>query len=176
MIAKSDITGDLMSLAGNGDMIVKGTLTANGSPLIQSQTVSGRPVVTFLGQETSPSVEDAGEAQLIGGHASVLIDPTFASAMDPHVPYLVFITPEGDSNGVYVTSKTPSSFVVRENRGGTSNVQFSYRIIGKPFGVARVRLPYADSIPAIRQFYMKGSDETRRISNPKRHPIGRTNP
>ncbi|HEY5095315.1 MAG TPA: hypothetical protein VII69_09390 [Candidatus Eremiobacteraceae bacterium] len=176
MIAKSDITGDLMSLAGNGDMIVKGTLTANGSPLILSQTNSGRPIVTFSGQETSPSVEDAGEAQLVGGQASVRIDPTFASAMDPHVPYLVFITPEGDSNGLFVTSKTASSFVVRENRGGTSNVQFSYRIVGKPFGIARVRLPYADSITAIRQFYAKGFDETRHISNPKWHPIGRTNP
>jgi hypothetical protein len=173
MIAKSDVTGDLMSLAGNGDMILKGTLTQNGTPLIETQTTIGRPVITFSGQETSPSVADAGEAQLIGGNAYVRIDPAFASTMDQHAPYLVFITPEGDSNGVYVTAKTASGFVVRENRGGTSNVMFSYRIVGKPFGVARMRLPYADSIPSIRQFYTKGFGETRPIREPRSHLTGR---
>lgn len=173
IIAKSDVTGDLMSLAGNGDMILKGTLTQNGTPLIKTQTTIGRPVIMFSGQETSPSVADAGEAQLIGGHAYVRIDPAFASTMDQHAPYLVFITPEGDSNGVYVTAKTASGFVVRENRGGTSNLVFSYRIVGQPFGAARMRLPYADSIPSIRQFYEKGFGETRRIRDPRPHLPGR---
>jgi hypothetical protein len=43
----------------------------------------------------------------------------------------VFLTPEGDCQGLYVKSKGPKSFEVRELQEGTSGVRFSYRIVGK---------------------------------------------
>jgi hypothetical protein len=152
LIAQSNSNGALMSLDGTGDLTIKGTLTQMGTPLIMNQSNAGRQVITFAGQEASPSIEDVGEAMLIRGYASVQIDPTFASTMDPQTSYVVFVTPEGDSNGLYVTAKTHAGFVVRENRGGNSSIEFSYRIVGKPAGAARVRLPFADSVPSIRRF------------------------
>jgi hypothetical protein len=61
--------------------------------------------------------------------------------------YMVFVTLEGDCQGVYVTDKTPTSFVVHELNGGTSNVPFGYRIVAKPAGAETERLPEV-TIPA----------------------------
>ena len=36
---------------------------------------------------------------------------------------------EGDCNGVYVTDKTATGFIVRELQNGTSNVSFSWHIV-----------------------------------------------
>jgi hypothetical protein len=43
----------------------------------------------------------------------------------------VFVTPEGDSNGLYVV-KGAGGFLVREQHGGRSTVPFDYRIVAKP--------------------------------------------
>jgi hypothetical protein len=50
---------------------------------------------------------------------------------------MVFITPEGGSNRLYVVNKTAAGFEVHENRGGRSTLAFSYRIVAKPFGPTR---------------------------------------
>jgi len=42
---------------------------------------------------------------------------------------MVFIQLEGDCRGVYVTNKTASGFDVVELQGGTSNANFSYRVV-----------------------------------------------
>jgi hypothetical protein len=46
--------------------------------------------------------------------------------------YHVFVTPEGDCKGLYVTQKSPAGFVVRELQGGRSTLTFDYRIVAKP--------------------------------------------
>jgi hypothetical protein len=43
----------------------------------------------------------------------------------------VFVTPLGDSAGLYVATTTPASFTVREQGGGKASVGFSYRVVGK---------------------------------------------
>jgi hypothetical protein len=53
---------------------------------------------------------------------------------------MVLITPEGDSNGLYVVNKSSVGFEVHENRAGRSTLAFSYRIVAKPFGERPVRL------------------------------------
>jgi hypothetical protein len=65
-----------------------------------------------------------------------------------HRWYYVFLTPLGDTRGLYVSAKTPSSFQVRENEGGRGRVAFDYRIIAHPLDAKSDRLPPA---PAMRQ-------------------------
>jgi hypothetical protein len=105
---------------------------------------SARRVQTYAAQSSQPTVEDYGEAQLVGGQAYVHLDPAFANVIDQHTRYLVVVTPEGDSNGLYVTQKTLSGFVVRENRGGKSSLAFTYRVTTRPFGATGARLPTID--------------------------------
>jgi hypothetical protein len=104
---------------------------------------AGPEITTYTNQTSTPTVEDFGEGQLVGGRASVAFERTFATAIDRTAGYMVFITPEGDTHGVYVTQKTAVGFVVRENQGGRSTVAFSYRIVARPFGSSAARLPLA---------------------------------
>jgi hypothetical protein len=86
-------------------------------------------------------MEDVGRARLSAGSAYVALDPAFANVIDPAADYAVLVTPEGDSNGVFVAQRTRSGFIVRENRGGRSTIGFSYRVVAKPFGSTAPRLP-----------------------------------
>jgi hypothetical protein len=105
---------------------------------------SGR-VERYMPQEAAPTMEDVGEAQLTNGEAHVRLDPAFANVVDTGAAYVVFVTPEGPSRGLYVTNKSASGFDVAENPGGHSTVAFSYRIVAKPYGVTAQRLPYVSA-------------------------------
>jgi len=74
--------------------------------------------------------EDFGAARLKRGRAVVKLDADFAKTIRTG-DYRVFITPEGDCGGLYIKSKRGEGFEVRELQGGTSNVAFSYRIVGR---------------------------------------------
>jgi hypothetical protein len=74
--------------------------------------------------------EDFGSARLTRGRATVKLDADFARVVKLN-GYRVFLTPEGDCQGLYVRSKRGTSFEVHELQGGTSNVAFSYRIVAK---------------------------------------------
>jgi len=76
----------------------------------------------------------------VGGHAYVRIDPAFADTIDQYANYLVFITPEGDSNVLFVSQKSVSGFSVTESRGGRDTIAFQYRIVAKPYGENAPRL------------------------------------
>lgn len=91
----------------------------------------------------SPEVwmEDFGRANLVNGLAVVTIAPDFAGIANLSADYLVFITLEGDCQGVYISNKTPTSFEVHEVNNGKSNAAFSYLIVAKLPGSETVRLP-----------------------------------
>lgn len=135
----------VMTLDSSGNMHLSGTLYTKGHPgglIVTSPTVAGREVGTYAAQQTLPTVEDLGEAQLINGQAFVRLEPTFASAIDSREGYLVFLTPQGQSHGsLYVTQKSIYGFAVRENQGGRSTLVFDYRIVAKPFASNARRLP-----------------------------------
>jgi len=56
------------------------------------------------------------------------------------VDYHVFLSPEGDCKGLYITNKSANGFDVREIGGGTASVAFSYRIVAKRIGMESARL------------------------------------
>jgi hypothetical protein len=85
-------------------------------------------------------LEDVGRAQLRQGVARVDIDPDFAAVSGLGDDYHVFLTPEGPSNGLYVTGRTSSVFEVREQGDGTSELSFSYRIMTRRTDVRTNRL------------------------------------
>ena len=110
--------------------------------VVAFDTPTGQKVTNYTTASTTPNVEDFGEAQLTAGQAYVSLKRTFGAEIDSRFAYMVFVTPEGDTRGLYVTQKTPAGFVVRENQGGRSDAAFSYRIVAKPYGSA---------VPAMRQ-------------------------
>lgn len=96
-------------------MILAGSPSQNGTPLIGTTSQSGGQVTTFGVRASSPTLEDMSEAQLVNGQASVQLDPTLASTIDRHAKYLVFVTPQGENRGLFVTQISSKGFVVRES-------------------------------------------------------------
>ncbi len=86
-------------------------------------------------------MEDTGTARLLNGEGAVRFDPAFASTIDASRGYQVFLTPNGDTRGLYVSAKYEGGFIVRENEHGRSSVHFDYRVVAHPYGASDVRLP-----------------------------------
>lgn len=74
--------------------------------------------------------EDFGEAKLVRGRVQVKLPRDFATVIKTG-SYHVFLTPYGNSNGLYVSKQDGKGFIVEEQGQGKSNVKFSYRIVGK---------------------------------------------
>jgi len=137
----------LVFQAGNGDSGGICEIKNNGN-LNCSGTVGGvvkadgglKQVSVHAVQSPENWFEDFGSATLTNGAATVALDPTFASTVNTMIDYHVFLTPNGDCNGLYVGRKSANSFEVRELAGGKSNVAFDYRIVAKRAGYENQRL------------------------------------
>lgn len=122
----------LTALAGLFD----GSVQVNGSLVVTQQKSAAVPfpdgTLHLLYAVESPECwfEDFGEAALHAGRATVALASDFARLIDS-ATYHVFLTPYGDSNGLYVARRGKRSFQVREQGGGHSDLDFSYRIVAR---------------------------------------------
>jgi hypothetical protein len=124
----------LFLVNGTGDVYYSGTLHSAVAKR------DGGAATTFASNATRPTIEDFGSGRLENGSASVTLDKAFAQTLDPSATYRVFLTPNGDTRGLFVTAKTAGGFVVRENRGGRDSVDFDYRIVGVANGSGHKRM------------------------------------
>jgi hypothetical protein len=134
LVAAGDLYGGSCTVDVNGDInctgTIRGVVNAGGSRKVALNTISS-PENWF---------EDAGSGQLSNGEAIVNIEAVFGETVNTGVEYHVFLTPNGDCKGLYVSQKSPTSFVVRELGGGHSSIAFDYRIMAKRVGYEKVRL------------------------------------
>jgi hypothetical protein len=112
-----------------GNLFVTGTLSAGVKGAIVPFPDGSRRVLHCM-ESPEHWFEDFGGARLSGGRVKVKLDPDFAKVVRTQ-DYRVFLTPEGDCKGLYVSSKSARGFEVRELQGGASGVRFSYRIVAK---------------------------------------------
>ena len=114
-----------------------------------SRIAGGSVISAYTPKSAQPTVEDVGSAQLVRGIATVTLDPTFAATVDTSTPYHVFLTPDGDTRGLFVAEKTPRGFIVRETQGGRSTLAFDYRIVATDRGQAgqRIKIVPAAALP-----------------------------
>lgn len=117
-----------------------GDLTCTGQVKSIVTTAKARQVETYSMQSPENWLEDFGSGSIQNGTAAVAIDPAFADAINQSVDYHVFLSPRGDSKGLYVTNVTATGFEVRESGGGKSSLAFDYRIVAKRHGMERQRL------------------------------------
>jgi hypothetical protein len=139
--------------ATGGDCYIDAFADLDCTGTIEGATVEGihrnsggQRVVTYASESATATVEDVGTARMSDGIANVQIDPSFASVMD-HRWYYVFLTPLGDTRGLYVSIKTPSAFQVRETERGRDSLEFDYRIVAHPLDDRNARLPAARAMP-----------------------------
>ncbi len=135
----------LSTFGGNtGDQCwfdVSANLTCDGTISPSVPIDNGAKKVALYGVAAAESwFEDAGSGQLSKGAAVINLEGTFAQTVNTGVEYHVFLTPNGDCKGLYVSQKSATSFEVHELGGGTSNIAFDYRIMAKRAGFETVRL------------------------------------
>jgi hypothetical protein len=118
-----------------------GSLTCTGQVKSLATTASGsHQVETYAMQSPENWMEDFGTGTLSSGTGVVTLDATFAETVSETADYHVFLTPRGDSKGLYVTNLTPTSFEVHESGAGTASIAFDYRIVAKRRGLETQRL------------------------------------
>jgi hypothetical protein len=128
-----------------GPVVVSGDFTVLGAKNAAVPHPDGTHRLLHCMESPECWFEDFGEAKLIDGEAKVRLDDGFASVVKLDM-YHVFLTPHGDSHGLYVSHRSESQFEVREQGGGKSNISFSYRIAAKRRDIegerlARITLP-----------------------------------
>jgi hypothetical protein len=119
------VIGNFSVLGGNKNAVVK--------------LPDGSEGLVYCQESTEPYFEDFGRAQLAGGVARVALEPGFAGIVQRE-GYMVFLTPGGDCNGLYLSRQDSNGFEVRELKGGTGAVPFTYRIVAKRKDVPGERL------------------------------------
>jgi hypothetical protein len=138
--------GGKVLISGNlfvtDDLTVEGAISSN----VRQPDGSTRRMYALASPESW--FEDMGRAELVDGRAQVDLDEEFA-AMVQTDDYHVFLTPEGDTQGLFVSARTPDGFEVRELQGGTSTLTFSYRVVTKRGDIEAVRMQRTEPPPAL---------------------------
>jgi len=140
----SNLTGPVFQTfgaAGACSIYANGSLACDGSKSAVVPVDGGtRRVALYAVEAPENWFEDIGSGLLSNGSARIDLDPTFAQTVNTGVGYHVFLTPNGDCKGLYVSRKSAASFEVHEFGGGTSNIEFDYRIVAKRSGYENIRL------------------------------------
>jgi len=130
----------VFSVDANGNLNISGNLTVSGTKSSTAKLQNGREVLLYAVESPENWFEDFGSGEMNNGVAWVRLEGSFAEATNATVNYHVFLTANGDSNGLYVSRKTPTGFEVREHGGGGSNVAFDYRIAVRRRGYETMRM------------------------------------
>jgi hypothetical protein len=133
--------GSNFYVTDSGDVYYQGTLNHLVS------TAKGTVGRAFASQSTMQTMEDFGSGSIVNGSGTVSLDASFAQMIDG-TGYQVFLTPQGDCNGLYIARKSASSFVVRELHGGHASLAFDYRIVGRQYAHSADRSTIAQSSAA----------------------------
>jgi hypothetical protein len=140
LIAKGDNVGGLCTIDVSGNLACNGNLSGANLSAVVSAEGGARKVALYAMQSPENWFEDFGSGALTNGAATITFDPAFTQTVNTGTEYHVFLTPNGDSKGLYVSEKTVTSFEVREQGGGASSVAFDYRIVAKRVGYEKIRL------------------------------------
>jgi hypothetical protein len=101
---------------------------------------SQRQVTLHAVESPESWFEDFGSGHLKSGVGRIALEHTFAQTVNTGSDYHVFLTPEGECRGLYVSNKSAGGFEVHELGGGQSNVAFAYRIVALRRGYENRRL------------------------------------
>lgn len=125
------VRGDVMGLTTSGSMYAAFNVGNTYNTGFHADLVNTNGTVTpaYAVTSTKVKVYDDGTAQLANGTTRVNFSPEFAALVAGGKP-TVTITPQGQCNGLYIVSVDEKGFTVAEQNNGTSNVDFSWIVVG----------------------------------------------
>lgn len=136
-----------------GKVVVDGDFQVTGAKSAIVPHPDGSHRIVYCVESPESWFEDFGAGQLVAGRAVVALDRDFAALVDA-AAYHVFVTPYGETKGLFVTARTPVGFIVQEVAGGVSGAAFTYRVVAKRGDIpaprlAPVDLPPVQPLPAV---------------------------
>ena len=134
------ITGSPGSPSSYGGYFIGGLITSGGPKSAAVPHPDGSHRLLYSMESPESWFEDFGRTKLVRGKAKVKLESAFAAVVRTD-DYHVFLTPEGETNGLHVSSRSRLGFEVREQRGGRSNARFSYRVVARRKDIKAPRLP-----------------------------------
>jgi hypothetical protein len=145
LVAESTAASTKFAGLFKGKLRVQGDFQVTGAKAAAVKLPDGSLVTMYCQESPQPFFEDFGRGQLVGGVAKVSLEPEFASLI--HLEdYMVFLTAEGDSNGLFVSKRDAQAFEVRELKGGTGSLAFTYRLVAKRKDIPGERLARLDPV------------------------------
>jgi hypothetical protein len=148
--------GGIFSGAGDQGIYVYGDIEKTGSvSFVEDHPTDPNKEIVYVcleGGETGTYTR--GSALLIDGEAVVQL-PEHFSMVTSAEGLTVQVTPTSECKGLYIVSKSPTEFVVKELSGGTSDATFDYHVNG-------VRKGYEDFQPIRDKQEMPESGELAR--------------
>ncbi len=168
--AEADYTG-VLGVGNSYGVFSDGNFAATGTKSAVVLLADNRVASLYAMESPENWFEDFGTGQLTNGAAQLTLEPLFAQTVHAGAGYHVFLTPRGDSRGLYVTNLTPTGFEVREQGGGTSNIEFDFRIVAKRKGYEALRLnPVTadeDTVAQLREWAVARPAQTVRLKKPQ---------
>jgi hypothetical protein len=109
------------------------------------KTVAGndKMAVLYSSVSTDVTVSAMGTGTLVNGTCTLSFDKTFSDVVSSESAIIVTVTPNGNTNGVYIVETSKNGFTVKENNNGSSNVSFNFIVMGKRAGYENPVLPSA---------------------------------
>jgi hypothetical protein len=137
--------------AGKKGLFVQGDfLVLNGTKNAGVKTVRFGHRKMYAVEATENVFEDFGTATLKGGKARVELDEVFVETVNTGQKYQVFMTPRGDSKGLFVSAQDARGFTVQESQSGTGSYDFDYRVVAKVRGYEKTRMEQFEPPPLPR--------------------------
>jgi hypothetical protein len=118
-------------------LTVVGNFSATGTKSSVVNTSQGATAYYAM-ESAEVRFYDEGTAKLGNGATTVNLDPIFAESIEAN--YKVYLSPQEESEMLYIQSKNSSSFTVKEAKNGKSSIEFDYMISGFRKGYNATRL------------------------------------
>lgn len=122
--------GSGFAIRASGKVLIEGDFSATGMKSAVVPGSDGNLRRVFCLESPESYFEDFGRDRIVNGRGAVRLDPEFRAIVRGD-NYEVFLTPLGDCKGLYVSDIKHGSFEVREVQGGTSSIDFNYRVAAK---------------------------------------------
>jgi hypothetical protein len=135
LVYGTHITGAKTSLYVDGKTYIN-------QPLNQlNETTDGKYVPTYGTTSMTADIVMRGKAKMVNGAATILFDESYAKLLSDKGNITVTISPLGESKGVFISNQNPKGFSVRENAGGTSNVELAWIAVATKAGYDQIVHP-----------------------------------
>jgi hypothetical protein len=141
-----DATDDTCIINSKANLKCSGSITGGKALRVKHANAGGQQVLAYGSESASATIDDVGTGRMVAGVANVPFNRDFAYVIDRNSQYYVFLTPLGDTRGLYVSMKTATGFQVRETERGRSTLSFDYRIVARPLDAKDDRLPLAPAV------------------------------